>query len=231
MATIVEAQYAQKDLYTIDIVKHASAVTTTELESASDTDTKQAVIKDESSNLLIVSPYTELSHQLNLNRVDIQSQLLAEALTHLAPATSTYATTPYHLALNWPAVFSHLKHLNNKRNRKWIKTHFYVVEFRSTLKAEIDKPLLFALDKESHREATASGGLLKYWFGVPDESRRNLATCLWRSKEDAVAGGKGPWHKRARGVTKEMYEAIDVKGLRLTIEDDVAGWKFEKWVD
>lgn len=54
---------------------------------------------------------------------------------------------------------------------------------------------------------------------------------LWRSKEDAIAGGKGPQHKQARGVIPQMYESIDVKGLKLTIEDDVTDWKFEQWTD
>ena len=49
---------------------------------------------------------------------------------------------------------------------------------------------------------------------------------LWRSKDDAIKGGRGPWHKQARAVIPRMYEEICVKGLRLTIEDDVRGWFF-----
>lgn len=161
--------------------------------------------------------------------LDHQNQLLAIALVHLTSATSSYATTTYSVALNWPTVFSELKQLSLQYNHNWTEAEFYVVEFRSKLKPRIDNELLFKLDKESHREATASGGLLKYWFGEPDNERRNLATCLWRSKADAVAGGKGPWHKRARDVTSKMYESIEVRGLRLTIEDEVDSWRFERW--
>lgn len=50
-------------------------------------------------------------------------------------------------------------------------------------------------------------------------------------KEDAVAGGKGPWHKKARRVIPQMYESIQVKGLKLTVDDDVSGWRFEPWVE
>jgi hypothetical protein len=41
---------------------------------------------------------------------------------------------------------------------------------------------LFELDAFSHQEAMASGGLLKYWYGVKDQSRRNLATCTLSSR-------------------------------------------------
>lgn len=126
---------------------------------------------------LINSPYTEPEHQLDLSTLDSQNQLLAQALAVLASATSSFATTPYQESLNWATVFSELKALVSSKGHNWTKQDFYVVEFRSKLKADIDKPLLFKLDKESHREATASGGLLKYWFGQPDAERRNLATC------------------------------------------------------
>lgn len=196
------------------------------------------------SKWLIASPYLEIEHQLDLDTVDIPYQLLAQALTSLEAATPVYATTPYSTCLNWPEVFSNLKSLSAEHEYTWKRTEFYVVEFRSKLKANIDNPLLFKLDKESHREATASGGLLKYWFGSPDSERRNLATCksqhvlhiysiltirpgLWRSKEDAIEGGKGPWHKQARAITAGMYESIDVKGLKLIVEGNVNSWSFE----
>ena len=50
---------------------------------------------------------------------------------------------------------------------------------------------------------------------------------LWRNKEDATEGGRGPWHKQARAAISSMYEEIDVKGFRLVIEDDVKSWSFE----
>jgi len=53
---------------------------------------------------------------------------------------------------------------------------------------------------------------------------------LWVSKPDAVAGGKGPWHKRARGVTGRMYEEIEIRGLKLTVGDGVRKWDFQAGV-
>lgn len=126
---------------------------------------------------LVVSPYIDPEHQLNLTTVDTGSQLFALALTNLEPATPSYAIVSYDNALNWPTVFETLKALTIEHDYKWRRAVFYVVEFRSKLRATIDNDLLFRLDKESHREATVSGGLLKYWYGKPDIERRNLATC------------------------------------------------------
>ena len=129
----------------------------------------------------IAAPYTEPRHQLDLSTLDISNRLLALALSSLADATPAYATTPYEQAMNWPKVMTTLKLLASQSNPPLVfpKTDFYVVEFRSKLKPanEIDKEFLFRIDKESHREAAESGGLLKYWYGKPDQERHNLATC------------------------------------------------------
>lgn len=132
---------------------------------------------------LEVSFYLEREHQLNLETVDTPNRLLALALTQLKPLDEKYATTPYDSVFNWAEVMDRLRELAVKEKFLWRKQEFYVVEFRSKLKSDIDRPLLFKLDKESHREATQSGGLLKYWYGSPDFDRRNLATCkyeLWK---------------------------------------------------
>lgn len=129
--------------------------------------------------LLVTSPYPGQDHLTNLSSLPLPSRLLTLALTNLEPTTSSYATTPYQDALNWPAIFESLKLLSASHNHTWESTSFYVVEFRSRLKVNIDRDLLFTLDRESHREATASGGLLKYWYGNTTDNAegRNLATC------------------------------------------------------
>ena len=172
-------------------VKSSSEVQVTEIEpseSNSDTEATKRSSQPHSSNskapeYLIASPYPYPAHQLDLTTVSIPNQLLAKALTILAPISPSYATTSYSECLNWSEVFTHLSQLCTEHNHKWICTEFYVVEFRSRLKAadQIDGDLLFQLDRESHREATESGGLLKYWFGEPDGERRNLATCEFYS--------------------------------------------------
>lgn len=147
--------------------------------SSCDGFSEPALIAHEHNTHLVNSPYLEAEHQLDMMSLDIQDQLLARALTVLAPVTSSFATTTYQASLNWSHVFEKLRDLTTEQNHYFTKQDFYVVEFRSKLKADINRPLLFKLDKESHREATASGGLLKYWFGEPDAERRNLATCKY----------------------------------------------------
>ena len=126
---------------------------------------------------LTVSPYPEDEHLLELNSLDTHSRLLALASTKLEPATENYATARYEDAIDWTSLMFTLKSLAAQEGYKWTRHEFYVVEFRSKLKKNIDVDRLFRLDKESHAEATKSGGLLKYWYGVPDVNRRNLATC------------------------------------------------------
>lgn len=177
---------------------------------------------------LEAAPYVEAEHLLDLASIDMPYRLMAVALMELEPATDAYATAPYADAFNWAAVMARVRQLAADEQSSWKATDFYVVDFRSRLQAVIDCERIFRLDKEAHREATASGGLLKYWYGTPDKQRRNLATCVWRCKEDAVAGGKGPWHKQARACVRDMYEAIDVSGVRLTVHDGAEGWTFTR---
>ena len=126
---------------------------------------------------LAASPYLEQEHLLDLNTLDVQSQLLSLALTKLQAATQDYANVNYEESMDLEALITELRLLVVRHNVTWVKQEFYVVDFRSKLKADIDGVLLFKLDKESHREAVESGGLLKYWYGEPNTERRNLATC------------------------------------------------------
>ncbi|OJD32241.1 uncharacterized protein BKCO1_4000092 [Diplodia corticola] len=179
---------------------------------------------------ILSSPYPAATHTLDLSRVPTPSALFARALTTLAPTDASYATAPYETAFDFAALFAELRALVAATpGFAWPRTSFYVVAFRSVLKEGIDKERLGLLDEKSHEEAVESGGLLKYWFGVPDGESRNLATCFWHSREDAAAGGKGPWHKKARGAAVTMYESIRFETRRLTVEEGVSGWKWEDW--
>lgn len=54
---------------------------------------------------------------------------------------------------------------------------------------------------------------------------------LWRSRNDARLGGTGPWHKKARGAARDMYEDITFTTLKLVIEDDVRSWRITDWTE
>lgn len=131
------------------------------------------------STLLISSPYNNPGHYLDLTDLDISNLIFSKALTALKPVRLDYATAPYTEALNFPTVLELIRKFSKDERQEWKEQSFYVVVFRSKLKEGVDNDLLYKLDYESHGEACESGGLLKYWFGKPNEERRNLATCKW----------------------------------------------------
>jgi hypothetical protein len=73
--------------------------------------------------------------------------------------------------------------------------------------------------------------LPRYWFGAPDAEGRNLATCIWHSRDHAVRGSKGQWHKRAARATASLYSYWKIERLRLTVREGAAGIDFAEWVD
>ncbi|KAJ5098920.1 hypothetical protein N7532_005921 [Penicillium argentinense] len=180
---------------------------------------------------LIASPYNDVPHLLDLETLDTQSRFLALALASFRSVRDDYATAPYIDNFNWNEVFGLVKAFADVEGHIWKAQTFYVVAFRSILLPGADNDHLHALDAYSHQEAVASGGLLKYWFGTKDEKRQNLATCIWRSREDARLGGRGPWHAKAIAAARELYEKITFTTMKLIIEDDVKTWSIGDWKD
>jgi hypothetical protein len=145
----------------------------------------------ENERYLVASPYTGAGHLLDLYTLNKPQQLMAKALTTMCPLSASYATTPYLDAFNWQEVIKMIETLANSEGYIFPKTSFYVIVFRSRVPPTSDSRYLEELDLVAHEEAVKSGGLLKYWFGVPDVNGRNLATCLWRDLSDAKLGGAG----------------------------------------
>ncbi|KAH0377486.1 hypothetical protein KCU92_g9207, partial [Aureobasidium melanogenum] len=185
----------------------------------------------ETNKFLVVSPYTSPPHLLDLPRYSKASQLFANALTFFQSVREDYATAEYTKSFNFAQVMETLKFLSREEGYTWKKTEFYVVSFRSKLSPDADPEKLFQLDAHSHQEAMASGGLLKYWYGVKDQDRRNLATCFWESRQHARDGGRGPWHAKARAAAAVWYESIVFKTYVLTIGDDVENWDITDFVE
>ena len=128
-------------------------------------------------HLLVISPYTSRRHLLPLHSIGKPQRLLAKAFTVMAPIRDDYATAPYSDAFNWDLVISVLRSLVETESYAWKHQLFYIVVFRSQISPTIDRSHLTTLDERSHAEAMESGGLLKYWFGIPDINGRNMATC------------------------------------------------------
>ncbi|KAF4453448.1 UPF0643 protein PB2B2.08 [Fusarium austroafricanum] len=180
---------------------------------------------------MVQSPYTEQEHLLDLDTLDNENELLARALSKLHVLRDDYATAPYTESFNWPQVIEELKRLSVESGKDFKETSFYIVAFRSRIKKSTEYADLGRLDKGAHAEAVASGGFLKYWFGEPDSELANLATCVWRSREDAKNGGTGPAHRKAAGATRSMYAFWRIDQHRLIIRDNVESWEIIPWQD
>lgn len=143
--------------------------------SSSDSDTADDVSE---SSSIVASPYCDPAHRLDLRTLSSEVANFAQALTSMDPITADYATASYELAFNWDTVLSGYSRISrNAQQSESPQLRFYVIVFRSRLKADADRQLLGRLDKAAHLEAVQAGGLLKYWFGSPDVNGRNLATC------------------------------------------------------
>lgn len=116
---------------------------------------------DDSNNYLVVSPYTEKEHLLDLNTLDKENAYLARALVRLENLRPDYATAPYLETFNWAEVLEELATLVRTEGHQWKETSFYIVAFRSRIPPTTVYAELGVLDKAAHAEATASGGFLK----------------------------------------------------------------------
>ncbi|KAJ1334235.1 translation initiation factor 3 subunit H [Microdochium nivale] len=205
-------------------LKTVAEVSTRSVTSSSDSDEEQ-----DDEDLLVVSPYTEREHLLDLKTLDTENALLARALVKMTDVRPDYATASYVESFNWTQVIEELGRLAAASGHRYRQTSFYIVVFRSQIPPTTVYADLGALDKVAHAEATAAGGFLKYWFGSPDAEGRNLATCLWRSQDDARQGNKGPGHHKAAMATKSLYSNWQIDRHRLTIGDGAESWEFTDW--
>ncbi|GAA5987738.1 hypothetical protein JCM10908_007192 [Rhodotorula pacifica] len=186
----------------------------------------------------------------HLPRIDATSLALHRALHIFRPVTPLYAISPYPASFNWADVVLEDDAAGNVKaqEREW-----YIVAFRSkrrdgfTPEEALD---LYGADREAHEEAVQSGGLLLYWFGSPfpseadappattashalpwstDLAGRNLATCIWQSRADAVDAMKGERHKRAAKLASRSYESYTLERYVLRKDAGDLTVRVEPW--
>lgn len=121
--------------------------------------------------IIVQSPYTEREHLLDLDTLDNENGLLAQALAVLRATREDYATASYTESFNWSEVIAEVKRLVRTSGKEFKETSFYIVAFRSQIKPSTDYSHLGDLDKAAHAEAVASGGFLKYVLS------QTLGTC------------------------------------------------------
>ncbi|KAH8789298.1 hypothetical protein BGZ57DRAFT_755024 [Hyaloscypha finlandica] len=182
-------------------------------------------------DLLRVSPYEEEPHLLDLSTLDTANQLLAKALVCMKNLREDFASADYQQSFNWSEIIDSLRKLTAGSDIEWKEAAFYIVVFRSQIPPTTAYTDLGVLDQPAHAEAMKSGGFLKYWFGKPDQNGRNLATCVWRSQEDARKGSIGAAHRRAASATRYLYSEWKIERLRLLIKDGAREWEISQWTD
>ncbi|QIW95981.1 hypothetical protein AMS68_001499 [Peltaster fructicola] len=200
---------------------HGAIIVETEIELSSDDESEYLALPGH----IISSPYTDATHQLDLCTLTPPFAGFAKALISMNNIRPDYATAPYQESFNWNEIAESFS------KQAVGDISFFVIVFRSRLKLDADRDLLGELDKAAHLEAVEAGGLLKYWFGTPDDNRRNLATCLWRARQDASLGGVGPGHAAAMLAARNMYDEWLVERLKLTVDASLGTWSFTPWVD
>ncbi|KAJ7262185.1 hypothetical protein B0H12DRAFT_1231234 [Mycena haematopus] len=140
--------------------------------------------------------------QTRLPDIDPVSLSLHKALHYFQPSDEHYARHPYDEAFNWDQLV-----LPEQEEREW-----YCVVFRSKRRAGSEGRLLYDADRLAHEEAVHNGGLLLYWYGIPDqETGLNLATCIWQSRKHAIAANSRPHHIQAMKLATASYEIYDLE--------------------
>lgn len=172
---------------------------------------------------LISSPYTEPPHLLDLDSLEPAYRASALVLQDFQATSQTYADDSYIDSFN-------IEEIAKKIQDQVGEATLYIVAFRSALRPEINttanRAVLFDADRRSHAEANALGGLLKYWYGTPAENGHNLATCWWRSAEDARLGGRGKAHRESVAHTMEWYLLWHVEQYNLEVTKD--SWNLKR---
>ena len=112
---------------------------------------------NDSRILLVASPYTETAHLLDLSAIEPAQGLLAKALTRMAPVREDYATASYDKSFNWTEIMLALQSFTAAADFHWKPRTFFIVIFRSQVKAATDQSHLGELDRRSHIEAMNSG--------------------------------------------------------------------------
>jgi len=155
-----------------------------------------------------------LNTETRLPDIDPASLALHKALHRFQPITSEYAETAYEDAFNWASL-----ELPEGDEREW-----YCVVFRSKRKEGSDGGPLYEADRKAHEEAVQNGGLILYWYGTPHhKTGLNLATCIWQSRQHAIAANSRPHHIRAMRLAAASYERYELLRYRLIKTKGEAG--------
>ncbi|CAC21410.1 hypothetical protein POMI540_4534 [Schizosaccharomyces pombe] len=180
------------------------------------------------------SPYIEKEHWLDLGTLSVGHYFLSLALQTFVPKDSVrYAHLPYAQAFDIAEIVNLIREYSHKYHKHIPAFSAYIVAFRSVLQPEVQvspeaRHKLAEIDKGSHLEANVSGGLLKYWYGIPDDVfGQNLATCWWTSKESARLGGAGKIHREGLKAVRGWYKNWKIEEYELEVIEGGSSYIFK----
>lgn len=136
----------------------------------------------------------------------------------LAPVSATYAGSPVADAFDWADIFEEVE-----------AGEWYLVAFRSVLRASADLDRLWEFDHRAFEEASRAAGFVHYFKGPPTLRRECLSFCLWDSRQHAREAARGPAHLEAIGLISEMYDSYVLEFLRLTKRPGASGFELEAY--
>jgi hypothetical protein len=141
-----------------------------------------------------------------------------DAFADLAPVSDEYARLPVGKAFTWGPVATALE-----------AGEWYMVAFRSILRADADTERLTRYDTWAHEDAARAEGFVHYFKGPLAADRACLSFCLWNSRAEARAAAARPAHRDAVELIADTYEAYTLEFLRVRKQAGSAKLEFEAY--
>jgi hypothetical protein len=141
-----------------------------------------------------------------------------DALARLAPDSDEFARLPIAQALTRGECAAEVA-----------PGEWYLVVFRSILRADADEGRLGAYDDFAHAEAAHADGFVHYFKGPLAPDRSCLSFCLWASRAEARGSAGRAAHRAAVSIMGETYEQYVLEFLRVRKRDLAADLEFEAY--
>ena len=127
-----------------------------------------------------------------------------DVFAELAPVADNYAVLPVGEAFNWAPVAGLIE-----------PGEWYMVAFRSIVRADADQERLRQYDDWAHEEASTAKGFVYYYKGPQAPDRSCLSFCMWNSRAEAREASARPAHQKAVTLIADTYEAYALEFLRV----------------
>jgi hypothetical protein len=141
-----------------------------------------------------------------------------DAFAEIAPVVDHYASLPVAEAFDWAPLAEALG-----------PGEWYMVAFRSILRADADVELLRRYDDWAHEEAATADGFVHYNKGPLAADRSCLSFCIWNSRAEARAASSRPAHRDAVALITQMYETYILEFLRVSRTNTATSLEFEPY--